>query len=128
MPKIGPKAHWINVEGVYAQSLISNTPYTVLKQIFDRFWTDLGWPLRPKIHQNYVRGVRNQTLRIYTLDVDSMSFRTDFRHPKLPQSGAKIAPRRHAGDHPMVAEPIFEGQNPNVAFIPCGTVLQPILN
>ena len=31
VPKIGPKAHWINVEGVYAQSLISNTPYTVLK-------------------------------------------------------------------------------------------------
>ena len=29
--KIGPKAHWISVEGVYAQSLISNTPYTVLK-------------------------------------------------------------------------------------------------
>ena len=26
VPKIGPKAHWINVEGVYAQSLISNTP------------------------------------------------------------------------------------------------------
>ena len=24
--KIGPKAHWINVEGVYAQSLVSNTP------------------------------------------------------------------------------------------------------
>ena len=32
VPKIGPKAHWINVEGVYAQSLISNTPYTVLKE------------------------------------------------------------------------------------------------
>ena len=31
VPKIGPKAHWINVEGVYAQSLISNTPYIVLK-------------------------------------------------------------------------------------------------
>ena len=31
VPKIGPKAHWINVEGVYAQSLISNTPYRVLK-------------------------------------------------------------------------------------------------
>ena len=31
VPKIGPKAHWINVEGVYAQSLISNTVYTVLK-------------------------------------------------------------------------------------------------
>ena len=29
--KISPKAHWIIVEGVYAQSLISNTPYTVLK-------------------------------------------------------------------------------------------------
>ena len=31
VPKIGPKAHWINVEGVYAQSLISNTTYTILK-------------------------------------------------------------------------------------------------
>ena len=31
VPKIGPKAHWITVEGVYPQSLISNTPYTVLK-------------------------------------------------------------------------------------------------
>ena len=31
VPKIGPKAHWINVEGVYAQSLVSNTPYIVLK-------------------------------------------------------------------------------------------------
>ena len=28
---IGPKAHWINVEGVHAQRLVSNTPYTVLK-------------------------------------------------------------------------------------------------
>ena len=25
VPKIGPKAHWINVESVYVQSLISNT-------------------------------------------------------------------------------------------------------
>ena len=31
VPKIGPKAHWINVEGVYTQSLVSNTPYIVLK-------------------------------------------------------------------------------------------------
>ena len=31
VPKIGPKVHWINVEGVYTQSLVSNTPYIVLK-------------------------------------------------------------------------------------------------
>ena len=34
VPKIGPKAHWINVEGVYTQSLVSNPPYIVLKD----FW------------------------------------------------------------------------------------------
>ena len=26
VPKIRPKAHWINVEGVYTQSLVSSTP------------------------------------------------------------------------------------------------------
>ena len=31
VPKIGPKVHWINVEGVYTQSLVSNTSYIVLK-------------------------------------------------------------------------------------------------
>ena len=31
MPEIGPKVLWITVEGVYLQSLISITPYTVLK-------------------------------------------------------------------------------------------------
>ena len=31
VPKIGLKAHWISVEGVHAQSLVSNTPDTVLK-------------------------------------------------------------------------------------------------
>ena len=31
VPKINLKAHWINVEGVYTQSLVSNTPYIVLK-------------------------------------------------------------------------------------------------
>ena len=31
VPEISPKVHWISVEGVYAQSLISNTSYTVLK-------------------------------------------------------------------------------------------------
>ena len=80
--------------------------------IFNRFWVDLGWPLDPKILQNCVRGVRNQTLRINTLDVDPMSSRTDFRHPKLLQSCSKIAPRRSAGDPSMVAEPIFEGRSP----------------
>ena len=39
--KIGPKAHWINVEGVYTQSLVSNTPYTVLK--------DFGVQVPPQI-------------------------------------------------------------------------------
>ena len=85
---------------------------TVLEPIFDRFWIEMGWPLDPQILQNYVRGVRNQTLRIDTLDVDPMSFRIDFRHPKWPHSGPKMAPRRSVGDPPMVAEPDFEGQNP----------------
>ena len=31
VPEIGPKAHWVNIEGVYAQSLVSNTAYKVLK-------------------------------------------------------------------------------------------------
>ena len=86
--------------------------------ILNRFCADLGCPLDPKILQNYVRGVRNQTLRIYTLDVDPMSFRMDFGHPKWSQNGFKIAPRRCAVDPSMVAEPIFEGRSPQRWFYP----------
>ena len=56
VPKIGPKAHWINVEGVYAQSLISNTPYTVLK--------DFGVQGPPQIGQKSVKNrFQNGTAR-----------------------------------------------------------------
>ena len=56
-------------------------PYPLQYRFQYRFLIDFvpiwGAPLDPKILQNYVRGVRNQTLRMYTLDVDPMSFRTD---------------------------------------------------
>ena len=47
VPKIAPKAHWITVEGVYPQSLISNTPYTVLK--------DFGVQRPPNSAQNLLK-------------------------------------------------------------------------
>ena len=85
---------------------------TVLEPILNRFWAELGWPLDPKILQNCIRGVRNQTLRIYTLDGDPMCFRTDFRHPKLPRSCSKMVPRRCDDDPPIGVETIFQGQSP----------------
>ena len=82
-PKIGPKIDPEAFQNRFGKRLQNILAFeTDLGPIFDRFSVDLGWPLDPKILQNYVRGVRNQTLRIDTLDVDPMSFRTDFRHPK----------------------------------------------
>ena len=96
---------------------------TVLQLIFNRFWADLGWPLDPKIFQNCVRGVRNQTLRIYTLDVDPMSFRTE----SLTQYGSKMVPKCPQGApsaiRRSVSKPFLRVKAPNRDFIACGTIL-----
>ena len=98
-PKIGPKIDPAAFQNRFGKRLRNKLAFeTDLGPIVDRSWLDLGWPLDPKILQNYVRGVRNQTLRIYTFDVDPMSFRTDSRHPKmapkLSQNGPKALRRR----------------------------------
>ena len=71
------------VEGQSTLTLILIACATVLEQIFDRFLADLGWFLDPKILQNCVRGVRKLALRMYTLDADPMSFRTQNFHNLL---------------------------------------------
>ena len=81
--KIGPKIDPAAFQNRFGKRLRNKLAFeTDLGPIVDRSWLDLGWPLDPKILQNYVRGVRNQTLRLYTLDADPMCFRTDFRYPK----------------------------------------------
>ena len=47
VPKMGPKAYWISAEGVYAQSLISNTLYRVL--------TDFGVEGSPQIGSKSIK-------------------------------------------------------------------------
>ena len=65
VPKIGPKAHWINVEGVYAQSLISNTPYTVLKDFGIQGPPQVG----PKsIKNRFQNGIARSEIRVGGFD------------------------------------------------------------
>ena len=59
VPKIGPKAHWITVEGIYLQSVILNTPYTVLMD----FKTELWQTHRSKTYQ-----ITTRFCRVYLMD------------------------------------------------------------
>ena len=52
MPKIGTKAHWISVEGVYAQSLISNTLYRVFRVSHFRASLEIHEKLSPNRTRN----------------------------------------------------------------------------
>ena len=65
VPNIGPKAHWISVKGVYAQSMISNTPYTVLKDFGIQRPPQLG----PKsIKNRFQRGTARDKINVGGFD------------------------------------------------------------
>ena len=71
-PKIGPKVNWITVEGVYVQSLISNTPYTVLK--------DFGVERPPQIGPKLIKNrFQNGTWGLYA--------KSDFENPLYSLKG-----------------------------------------
>ena len=66
VPRIGPKAHLVNVEGVYAQSLISNTPYIVLKD----FGVQVPPQINPKSTKNrFQNGSANNEIRVGGFDL-----------------------------------------------------------
>ena len=69
---IGPKAHWINVEGVHAQSLVSNTPYTVLED----FGVQVPPQIDPKSTKNRFRnGSASNEIKVGGFDAQKW-----FRH------------------------------------------------
>ena len=72
VPTISLKVHWINVEGVYTQSLVSNTPYTVLKD----FGVQVPPQIDPKsIKNRFQNGSASNEIKVGGLDAQKW-----FRH------------------------------------------------